>query len=111
MKKIVLFLSIFLVAPFLMPTEAEARHGSYTRIISYHSCGAPVYQVHQFVGYDHCGTPRYRIYTRSNCRCGSRHHYAPPRHHHHQPRYHHPRSHGGISFHWSNRSHRGYRSH
>ena len=106
MKKIILLLSIFLVAPFLMPTTAEARHGSYQRIVSYKSCGAPVYQVHQFVGYDHCGAPIYRTYTRSNCRCRShsyhsRHHHGrsycpPPRHHHH-----HSRSSGSISFFFS----------
>jgi hypothetical protein len=106
MKKIILLLSVFLVVPFLMPTTAEARHGSYQRIVSYHPCGAPVYQIREFRGYDHCGTPIYRSYTRSNCRCRSHSNFH--RGHHHRshgysycppPRNHHS-SHGSVSFFW-----------
>lgn len=105
MKKIVLLLSVLLVAPFLVPATAEARHGSHQRIISYQSCGAPVYQVHEFVGYDRCGRPVYRTFTRSGCRCRSHSHYRAPRHGGYcpPPRHHHPHHHsrGSISFFWS----------
>lgn len=107
MKKLVLFLSILIAAPLLVPATAEARHGCSTRIIAYERCGAPIYEVREFIGYDHCGYPRYRVYTRSDCRCRPHHYHRPPchvshGHYYHPPRHYHSRSRGSISFYWSN---------
>jgi len=58
----------------LLPRQAEAGHPA-SRIVSYHSCGAPVHLVPVLCGYDSYGNPvyHYRQEVRG-CKCGQRSH-------------------------------------
>ncbi len=77
MKKALAILAAMTAIGFTLPAEAEANH---RRIVSYTSCGRPVYSVYQIMGYDRCGNPVGRWVTQSaHCGCNS----CNPRHRHH----------------------------
>lgn len=89
MKKIIAILAVVTGIGFLAPAESSARDYCHNdrRIVSYHSCGTPVYSVYQVFGRDRYGRPIGRWVTQSSghsCgRCYSRsshhghgHHYS-----------------------------------
>jgi hypothetical protein len=55
MKHILILIAALSTLGVLAPTTAQADHG--TRIVSYTSCGRPIYAVYQICGYDRCGHP------------------------------------------------------
>jgi len=88
MKKIIAILAVVTGIGFFTPTESSARDYCHNdrRIVSYHSCGAPVYSVYQVYGRDRWGRPIGRWVTQSvshsSCRtCYPS--YSSGHHHHH----------------------------
>ena len=90
MKKTLAIIAALTTLGFTLPSEAEANWGcNAPRIVSYTSCGRPVYAVYQIVGYDRCGNPVGRWVTQHvNCGCNT----CNPR----RPS-HHGFSHGGFN--------------
>ncbi|MEN3940003.1 hypothetical protein WJU23_01835 [Prosthecobacter sp. SYSU 5D2] len=79
MKKIIAILAVVTGIGFLAPAESSARDYCHNdrRVVSYHSCGTPVYSVYQVYGRDRYGRPLGRWVTQSaghgSCgRCYSR---------------------------------------
>ncbi|MBL9143538.1 MAG: hypothetical protein JNM99_07610 [Verrucomicrobiaceae bacterium] len=69
MKSILAILTL-LTALFVIAPSAEAYDGCNRRIVSYTSCGRPIYATYQFYGYDRCGNPVGRWVTESSrCSC------------------------------------------
>lgn len=92
MKKIIAILAVVTGIGFITPSESSARDYCHhdRRIVSYHSCGAPVYAVYHVHGRDRYGRPVGHWVTQnvSHSSCGScyprsRSHHG---HHHHSHR-------------------------
>lgn len=93
MKKIIAILAVVTGIGFLAPAESSARDFCHNdrRVVSYHSCGTPVYSVYQVYGRDRFGRPIGRWVTQSaghgSCgRCYSRSRHRGPVHYHPAPR-------------------------
>ncbi len=95
MKKLIALLAVATGIGFIAPAESSARDYCHNdrRIVSHHSCGAPIYSVYQVCGHDRWGRPMGRWVTQhvshSSCRsCYPRHGYGHGHHHHgHSSRY------------------------
>jgi hypothetical protein len=74
MKKIIAILAVVTGIGFLAPAESSARDYCHNdrRVVSYHSCGTPVYSVYQVYGRDRYGRPmgRWVTQSRSHGACG-----------------------------------------
>ena len=99
MKHILGLLTVLSVVAFTAPS-AKADH-SNRRVVSYTSCGRPVYASYQVYGYDRCGNPIGRWVTESSY-CGCEVCHPRPRYYSQQPSYYQQpsyQSHGhGFSF-------------
>jgi hypothetical protein len=70
MKRILAILAVLTTLGITLPSEAKADHGYGRRVVSYSSCGRPVYATYRIIGYDRCGNPVGQWVTeRSNCGC------------------------------------------
>lgn len=98
MKKIIAILAVVTGIGFITPSESSARDYCHNdrRIVSYRSCGAPVYATYQVYGRDHCGRPigRWVTVQTSHSSCGT----CYPRSSHHGHGSHHRSSRSGFSF-------------
>jgi hypothetical protein len=85
MKHILALLAVLSVIAFI-PSQASAHDCGSRRVVSYTSCGRPVYAVYQVCGYDRCGNPIGHWVTQSyrcGCSvCNPRPVYSPPYHGH-----------------------------
>ena len=109
MKRTLAILAALTTIGLTLPSEVKAdwgcNHGA-RRVISYTTCGRPIFATYRIIGYDRCGNPVGQWVTdRSNCGCNT----CSPRrpafsgHDHHQPNFCPPnngfgRSSGGFFF-------------
>ncbi|MCB1227819.1 MAG: hypothetical protein KDK99_18520 [Verrucomicrobiales bacterium] len=86
MKKLLAILAAITAIGITLPATASADHSCNRRIVSYTSCGRPVYAYYQIVGYDRCGHPVGQWVTQNaNCscsRCNSHSHHSSHSSHH-----------------------------